>query len=156
MSTATLSRTEFRAAGTDLSERRRSGVSTGPMIDLAPAPDMTGIAWGADGAAYLGQNLQAFGGGIGQPGKTLGGFFEGRLMATQRLQFNSGFGSNHLTRFDMVPVDLNRNTGIFANTIFQFTPEVAASFEYRHLVTRPFSGALRRNEHLDVGIAYSF
>ena len=25
---------EFRAAGTDLSERRRSGVSTGPLIDI--------------------------------------------------------------------------------------------------------------------------
>ena len=27
---------EYRAGGTDLSERRRSGVSTGPIIDLAP------------------------------------------------------------------------------------------------------------------------
>ena len=26
---------EFRAAGTDLSERRRSGVSTGPLIDIS-------------------------------------------------------------------------------------------------------------------------
>ena len=44
---------EFRAAGTDLSERRRSGVSTGPLIDLAP-PDMSGITWSADGAASIG------------------------------------------------------------------------------------------------------
>ena len=57
MSTSTLARTEFRAAGTDLSERRRSGVSTGPMIDLAPAPDMTGITWGADGAARIGASV---------------------------------------------------------------------------------------------------
>jgi xanthine dehydrogenase YagS FAD-binding subunit len=57
MSTATLARTEFRAAGTDLSERRRSGLSTGPMIDLAPAPDMTAIAWGADGAARIGASV---------------------------------------------------------------------------------------------------
>ena len=27
---------EFRAAGTDLSERRRSGVSRGPIVDIAP------------------------------------------------------------------------------------------------------------------------
>lgn len=53
-------------------------------------------------------------------------------------------------------MDLNRNTSAFANTIFQFTPEVAASFEYRYLVTRPFVGSLRTNNHLDVGIAYSF
>jgi xanthine dehydrogenase YagS FAD-binding subunit len=45
---------EFRAAGTDLSERRRSGVSTGPLIDIAAAPDTIGIEWGADGAARIG------------------------------------------------------------------------------------------------------
>lgn len=45
---------EFRAAGTDLSERRRSGVSKGPLIDLAAAPDTTGVNWGADGAATIG------------------------------------------------------------------------------------------------------
>jgi xanthine dehydrogenase YagS FAD-binding subunit len=46
--------TEFRAAGTDLSERRRSGVSQGPLIDIAAAPDTIGIDWGADGAARIG------------------------------------------------------------------------------------------------------
>jgi xanthine dehydrogenase YagS FAD-binding subunit len=45
---------EFRAAGTDLSERRRSGVSRGPLIDLAASPATTGIGWGADGAARIG------------------------------------------------------------------------------------------------------
>ena len=40
---------EFRAAGTDLSERRRSGVSTGPLIDISAAPDTIGMHWGADG-----------------------------------------------------------------------------------------------------------
>jgi len=29
---------EFRAAGTDISERRRSGVSRGPIVDLAATP----------------------------------------------------------------------------------------------------------------------
>jgi xanthine dehydrogenase YagS FAD-binding subunit len=45
---------EFRAAGTDLSERRRSGVSRGPLVDIATAPDMIGIDWTADGAARIG------------------------------------------------------------------------------------------------------
>jgi xanthine dehydrogenase YagS FAD-binding subunit len=45
---------EFRAAGTDLSERRRSGVSTGPLIDIAAAPDMIGMHWGADGTLRIG------------------------------------------------------------------------------------------------------
>ena len=43
---------EFRAAGTDLSERRRSGVSKGPLIDIASA-EHTGIAWDAEGAATI-------------------------------------------------------------------------------------------------------
>lgn len=46
--------TEFRAGATDLSERRRSGISRGVVIDLAPSPDTTGIVWDADGAASLG------------------------------------------------------------------------------------------------------
>jgi xanthine dehydrogenase YagS FAD-binding subunit len=45
---------EFRAAGTDLSERRRSGVSQGPLIDITAGPDTIGIDWGADGAARIG------------------------------------------------------------------------------------------------------
>lgn len=45
---------EFRASGTDLSERRRSGVSRGPLVDIAPSPGMTGIAWDASGAARIG------------------------------------------------------------------------------------------------------
>jgi len=54
MSTATLVRAEFRAAGTDLSERRRSGVSTGPLMEIVPASDITGMHWGADGTLRIG------------------------------------------------------------------------------------------------------
>ncbi|TWC00604.1 xanthine dehydrogenase YagS FAD-binding subunit [Bradyrhizobium macuxiense] len=57
MSAATalaMSGPEFRAAGTDLSERRRSGLSCGEVIDLTASPDTIGIAWGADGAARIG------------------------------------------------------------------------------------------------------
>ena len=46
--------TEFRAAGTDLSERRRSGVSKGPLMDIVAASDITGIHWGADGSLRIG------------------------------------------------------------------------------------------------------
>ena len=44
---------EFRAAGTDLSERRRSGVSRGPVVDLV-LPGDDGIAWSSEGAATIG------------------------------------------------------------------------------------------------------
>jgi xanthine dehydrogenase YagS FAD-binding subunit len=45
---------ELRAGATDLSERRRSGVSAGPVIDLVPTAAMTSVTWNADGAASLG------------------------------------------------------------------------------------------------------
>jgi xanthine dehydrogenase YagS FAD-binding subunit len=47
---------EFRAAGTDLSERRRSGVSRGPLIDITSDAHgiASGISWTADGAARIG------------------------------------------------------------------------------------------------------
>jgi xanthine dehydrogenase YagS FAD-binding subunit len=56
MSTATMAAPvvpEFRAGGTDLSERRRSGVSRGPLIDIAATGDAS-IVWAADGAATIG------------------------------------------------------------------------------------------------------
>ena len=46
--------TEFRAAGTDLSERRRSGVSKGPLMDIVAASDISGMHWGADGSLRIG------------------------------------------------------------------------------------------------------
>jgi xanthine dehydrogenase YagS FAD-binding subunit len=44
---------EFRAAGTDLSERRRSGVSRGPLVDLVRPVGTSDIAWDASGAARI-------------------------------------------------------------------------------------------------------
>jgi xanthine dehydrogenase YagS FAD-binding subunit len=52
--TASTQTPEFRAAGTDLSERRRSGVSQGPLIDITAAPDTIGMHWGPDGAVRIG------------------------------------------------------------------------------------------------------
>ena len=40
--------------GTDLSERRRSGVSRAPLVDLTALPDMVDIEWGGDGGARIG------------------------------------------------------------------------------------------------------
>jgi hypothetical protein len=111
---------------------------------------------GFDAEGYIGKNLQSLGGGIGQPGKTAGGYFEGRFIATQHLQFNAGLGDDHLTKPDRISVLLNRNSAIFANTIYQFTPEIRVSLEYRHMITMPFDGNGRRNNSVNLGIAYSF
>ena len=45
---------EVRAGGTDLTERRRSGISTGEVHDIAPNPALTTIAWNGDGSARIG------------------------------------------------------------------------------------------------------
>lgn len=45
---------EYRAAGTDLSERRRSGVSHGPVVDIAPTQVPTGFQAEADGGLRVG------------------------------------------------------------------------------------------------------
>lgn len=53
MSEATMLVNEFRAGGTDISERRRSGISRGPLIDLKPSQAMQAIAWDGTGAAKI-------------------------------------------------------------------------------------------------------
>jgi xanthine dehydrogenase YagS FAD-binding subunit len=45
---------EFRAAGTDLSERRRSGVSRGPIVDITLNSAASGIQAEADGGLRIG------------------------------------------------------------------------------------------------------
>ena len=44
---------EFRAAGTDLSERRRSGVSRGPLVDLVRPTGTADVAWDENGTARI-------------------------------------------------------------------------------------------------------
>jgi xanthine dehydrogenase YagS FAD-binding subunit len=45
---------ELRAGGTDLAERRRSGVSRGPVLDVLPTPGMAGITADDRGAVRIG------------------------------------------------------------------------------------------------------
>lgn len=54
MTTATQGGAELRAGGTDLSERRRSGLSAGPVIELVPTAEMAAINWDAAGSASIG------------------------------------------------------------------------------------------------------
>ena len=48
---------EFRASGTDLSERRRTGLSRGPLIDILPSPDMAGVVWNGSGSTRIGASM---------------------------------------------------------------------------------------------------
>ena len=54
MSHASQAKAEYRAAGTDLSERRRSGVSRGPIIDIAPTRVSNGVQAEPGGGLRIG------------------------------------------------------------------------------------------------------
>jgi xanthine dehydrogenase YagS FAD-binding subunit len=45
---------EYRAGGTDLQQRLRSGVSTGPVVDLGGIPGLDGVEWDEAGRARIG------------------------------------------------------------------------------------------------------
>jgi len=45
---------EYRAGGTDLQQRLRSGVSSGPPVDLTGLGGLDGIEWDEEGAARIG------------------------------------------------------------------------------------------------------
>jgi xanthine dehydrogenase YagS FAD-binding subunit len=45
---------EFRAGGTDLTERRRSGVSTGPVVDIGHRPELSRLQRADDGGLRIG------------------------------------------------------------------------------------------------------
>jgi xanthine dehydrogenase YagS FAD-binding subunit len=45
---------EYRAGGTDLQERLRSGVTRGPIVDIHHFEGFGTVTWGADGAASIG------------------------------------------------------------------------------------------------------
>ena len=45
---------EYRAGGTDVQARRRSGLSSGPLVDIRRLPGYDSVTWGHDGAATIG------------------------------------------------------------------------------------------------------
>lgn len=112
--------------------------------------------FGFGGEWFVGRHLSAFGGSLGQGAKSTGGFIEGRVKATQKLEFNAGFGADHLFGLSAFPASLKQNSSVFANFIYQFTPEFATSFEYRWLSTKPVGADPRRNNHLNLIFAYRF
>ena len=145
---------ELAASGHYGTERRDSG----DLSSWVGALDFMAIGerFGAKGEFWVGQNVDAFGGSVGQLAKSRGGFFEGKFRPSEQLEFNGGFGIDSL--FDQVafPADLEENSTFFANTIYQFTPEFATSLEWRRLLTTPTAGKNRTNHHLNLVFAYSF
>lgn len=147
-------RFEIGASGHRGSER----FPTGSMPSWAGALDFNAQdgRFGIAGEWYAGRNLAAFGGAIGQFAKSTGGWGEVCLKANERLSFNSGYGTDHLFDLRAFPAPFHRNSGVFFNTIYQFTPELEGSVEYRWLSLVPATGPDQRNHNLDLVLAYSF
>jgi hypothetical protein len=110
---------------------------------------------GLAGEAYLADELDAYGSGVGQPGRSEGGWIEARLAAATRLSLNGG------AALDRRPEGLGRagrlrNTSAFGNVIVKLSPEVSASLEYKWLQTRYGSGSNRANHHVNAVFAVTF
>jgi hypothetical protein len=110
---------------------------------------------GFAGEAYLADELDAYGSGVGQPGRSAGGWIEARLAAATRLSLNGG------AALDRRPDGFGsagrlRNTSAFGNVIVKLSPEVSASVEYKWLQTRYGSGSNRVNHHVNAVFALTF
>lgn len=111
---------------------------------------------GVAGELYAADDMDAYGAGVAQRGRSEGGWIEGRLKASSRIGFNGGAGLDR--RPDGVgQAGRLRNTSYFGNTIVRLTPEVAVSLEYKWLQTRYGPVPVNReNHHLNAVFAVSF
>jgi len=110
-----------------------------------------GRRFGVAGEAFVGDNLDAFGGALGQVSESAGGFLEARVRPHARWEVVFGGGTDRPDD----PVPLTRNNSAYSSLTFRPMPEVATSFEYRWLETTA-GVQRRRNHHFNWAVAYSF
>jgi hypothetical protein len=111
---------------------------------------------GAAGEAFVGDNIDQFGGALGLDARAAGGWAEIQLYPTDRLSFNAGAGLDEIGSADRAFVVRRRNRSAYGNVIVSFTPEIQGSFEYRWLGTVPAGAGERRNHHFDWVLVYKF
>jgi hypothetical protein len=111
---------------------------------------------GVAGELYAADDMDAYGAGVAQRGRSEGGWVEARLRASSRISFTGGAGLDR--RPDGVgQAGRLRNTSYFGNTIVRLTPEVAVSLEYKWLQTRYGPVPVNReNHHLNAVFAVTF
>ena len=131
------------------------------------------------GSGYRGQALGGLGGGGYQDyaarlsGTTLhfraledvGGWSQLKYRATQKLDFNTAFGIDNVFARQLRPYavsdgsayqNIARNQTISSNVIFSPSAYLLFSFEYRHLLTAPVTGAPWRAEVFGLAAGYRF
>jgi hypothetical protein len=132
--------------GGDLAE------SWAAALDFLIRVDRIGIA----GEAFVGDNIDAFGGALGLDARAAGGWAELQLFPGSPVSFNLGGGVDQVTDDERAMLVRRLNRTAYGNMIFALTPEIDASFEYRWLGTSPGTGDERRNHHFDWVLAYKF
>lgn len=136
--------------------RERNGAGSREVSAVAVDADLAIGRVGLAGEWFSGENLDAFGGALGQARRSHGGFAEVRLTAWPGLDLVAGGGTDRLPHAERSGAALSRNLTWFGNAIYRFTPELSTSVEYRWLETRTTAGATRRNQHVDWVVAVSF
>jgi hypothetical protein len=126
--------------------------SSAGAVDFLARAGRIGVA----GEFYTAEDMDAYGAGVAQRGRSEGGWVEAQLKASSRISFAGGAG------LDRRPDGLGqagrlRNTSYFGNTIVRLTPEVAVSLEYKWLQTRYGPVPVNReNHHLNAVFAVTF
>jgi hypothetical protein len=134
---------------------RRNGelaASWATAVDAGFSRDRIGLA----GEAFVGKNLDAFGGAIGQDRRGAGGWAEVQIFPTDRLTLNAGGGVDEIRGSDALLASRRRNRTLYGNAIFSLTPEIQTSLEYRWQSTAPGQGSPRENHHVDWVFLYKF
>ena len=131
------------------------------------------------GSGYRGQALGGLGGGGYQDyaarllGNSLqfraledvGGWSQVKYRATHNLDFNTAFGMDNVFAGQLRPYavssgsvyqNLARNQTVFSNVIFSPSAYLLFSFEYRHLLTAPVSGAPWTADIFGLAAGYRF
>jgi hypothetical protein len=110
--------------------------------------------FGLGGEGFVGKNLGPMGGALGDFERhSRGGFIEGRIQATERLDFHIGFGTDRLYNH---PANLKSNSSLFGNFIYRLTPEFSTSLEYRWLQTARVNDHPVSNNHMNLVFVYRF
>jgi len=136
---------------------RRTAAAT-TMAAWAAAVDFNVRAGrlGASGEFFAADNAEAFGAGISQSGRAVGGWLEGRFIADHRTTVAGGFGADR-PRHALGRVTRQDNRTLFGTTIVQLTPELAASLEYRWMQTDlGLVPVTRRNHHVNAVFSVKF
>jgi hypothetical protein len=111
---------------------------------------------GAAGEFFHTDDAAEFGAAVAQARSARGGWVEGRVALTSKLSANAGVGLDRV-RGDVPATARQENKSVFGNVIFDLTPEVAVSMEYRWLETQLGNAlAKRENHHVNAAFVVRF